>query len=277
VSVGDRMIDRWFPCLAVDDAVGTPAGSGRSEKAIFTWFASRPIAQARAAVLASLLSDSHANRELVDKAIREGGSRNIEALAETLRSQTPAGRPLRLVDTFSGRGMIPLEAARLGIAAVGIDYSPLATLAGRLLADYPFRDWSAEPTLPYEAAEQRLDTGEPRLLRDVEVLQKEVGDRVRRRLATFYPVGPNGQHPWAYLWALTLPCEGCKNRFLGSLVLRHPYRRTHDPGQSLRLIKHDDMWETEVVDGAPTKSPPSLPAPKAQRSRAACSVTRPSA
>lgn len=53
-TVGDmreRMIDTWFPCADVDAAVGTPAGSGRSEKALFTWFASRPIAQARAATL----------------------------------------------------------------------------------------------------------------------------------------------------------------------------------------------------------------------------------
>ena len=41
-----RMIDRWFPVAAVDEACGTPMGSGRIEKAVFTWFASRPIAQA---------------------------------------------------------------------------------------------------------------------------------------------------------------------------------------------------------------------------------------
>ena len=52
-----RMIGRWFPVAAVDEACRTPAGSGRVEKAIFTWFASRPIAQARAAVLTALLPD----------------------------------------------------------------------------------------------------------------------------------------------------------------------------------------------------------------------------
>ena len=56
-GVENRLIDHWFPCAAVDESVGTPAGSGRSEKALFTWFASRPIAQARAAVLTTLLPD----------------------------------------------------------------------------------------------------------------------------------------------------------------------------------------------------------------------------
>ena len=45
-----------------------------------------------------------------------------------------------LIDPFSGRAMIPLEAARYGTKTWGIDYSPVATLAGSLLADYPLRD-----------------------------------------------------------------------------------------------------------------------------------------
>ena len=51
---------------------------------------------------------------------------------------------------FSGRGIIPLEAARVGATAVGVDLSPVATLGGRLLADYTFRDWSGEPPLPFK-------------------------------------------------------------------------------------------------------------------------------
>jgi putative DNA methylase len=69
VSVGDRLIDRWFPCKAVDDAVATPVGSGRNEKAIFPWFASRPIAQARAAVLTALLPNRDDLRPLIEQAV----------------------------------------------------------------------------------------------------------------------------------------------------------------------------------------------------------------
>ena len=38
----------------------------------------------------------------------------------------------------------------MGATAVGIDLSPVATLGGRLLADYTFRDWSGEPSLPFK-------------------------------------------------------------------------------------------------------------------------------
>ena len=71
-----RLIDTWFPCPEVDTAVTTPAGSGRSEKALFTWFASRPIAQARAAVLCSLLTDTHEASSDVRKAIRGDKARS---------------------------------------------------------------------------------------------------------------------------------------------------------------------------------------------------------
>jgi putative DNA methylase len=60
-----------------------------------------------------------------------------------------------ILDPFSGRGMIPLEAARLGIKSYALEYSPLAVLASRALADYPYRDWSGEPTVPLYSSEQR--------------------------------------------------------------------------------------------------------------------------
>src|SRR5437588_11068720 len=82
-DIRSRLIDHWFPCAAVDTAVGTTAGSGRSEKALFTWFASRPIAQARAAVLTTLLPDEGQIRDCVKQAVQHG---NPVALAY-LRAQ----------------------------------------------------------------------------------------------------------------------------------------------------------------------------------------------
>ena len=49
------MIERWFPCTEVSEASGRGWGSGKGERALFTWFAARPLAQAKAAVLTSLL------------------------------------------------------------------------------------------------------------------------------------------------------------------------------------------------------------------------------
>jgi adenine-specific DNA methylase len=270
-----RLIDRWFPCAAVDAAVDTPAGSGLSEKALFTWFASRPIAQARAVVLTTLLPDQAALRPYVSHAVR-GQRGALDDLADIIARHYAGGPPV-VLDMFSGRGIIPLEAARVGATAVGIDVSPVATLGGRLLADYPFQDWSNEPLLPYkEGAAQNEDQARcpvddgPRLLNDVRLVLAEVGRRLAEAVRSHYPQNPDGRFPWAYLWAITIPCDRCKRRFpvVGSLVLRHPYRRTQDAGQALRLIKQGDTFSTDVVDGAPDQQP-TFAAPAGRRGKSA--------
>ncbi len=84
-TANQRIIDAWFPCVAVDEACGNPAGSGKNEKAIFTWFASRPIAQARAAVATALLPDRPETRHLIDSSIA-GDHGAIEKLADMVGS-----------------------------------------------------------------------------------------------------------------------------------------------------------------------------------------------
>ena len=256
-----RLIDHWFPCAEVDAAVGTTAGSGRSEKALFTWFASRPIAQARAAVLTTLLPDDGDLRGDVRAAVKQGSTDALEHLSRVVAEQYPAGRPV-VLDIFSGRGIIPLEAARLDVIAVGTDVSPVATLGGRLLGDYPLRDWSDEPALPFESTggtgvDGLFHQQEPRLLADVRAVLSAVNTRVAEAVAPFYPQGKNGKVPWAYLWAVTIPCDQCKRRFplVGSLRLQFPSGRDGDYGQSLHFEVAGDHWRTEVIDGDPDQEP----------------------
>jgi len=259
-----RMIERWFPCAEVSAASASGWGSGKSEKALFTWFAARPLAQAKAAVLTSLLpwpddeTEQRRLQTLVREAMTGREAKHVELAAELFKAY-PDGASM--LDPFSGRAMIPLEAARLGVEAHGVDYSPVATLAGQLLADFPLRDWSQEPTLPF-AAEATLGGSGSRLLDDVRAVLDEVGRRYATAMADAYPqVG--GRQPWGYLWAVTLPCEECGNRFplTGSLVLRHPLPVKGDPGQSYR-IEADRATGTvaAVVHDGPPIGHPSLAA-----------------
>ena len=207
-----RVIDVWFPCAGVDAACHLPIGSGKNEKAIAVWFASRPIAQARAAVATALLDDDPSARQLIDAAVR-GNTGAIAQLGEMVGARYPAGRPV-VIDVFSGRGIIPLEAARLGARAVGIDLSPVATLAGRVLADYALRDWTAEPALPWSGpVVDGWDPAQPRLIRDLRVFLEKVGERTKDIAAAWYPANPDGSYPWGYLWAVSIPCDGCGRRF----------------------------------------------------------------
>jgi putative DNA methylase len=101
--------------------------------------------------------------------------------------------------------------------------------------------------------------GSQRLVDDVRTVLRVVGERVADRLADFYPVNEAraGALPWCYLWAVTIPCDGCGRRFslVGSLVLRHPNRRADDRGQAFRILTDGDTWRIQTHDGAPTQDP----------------------
>lgn len=264
-----RLIDDWFPCTTVDAAVETPEGSGLSEKALFTWFASRPIAQARAAVLTALLPSTDDVHGLVEDAVRSGSPSTLKELAERIRADYPDGRPV-VLDMFSGRGIIPLEAARLGVTTAAIDLSPVATLATKLLTVYPVGNWDAEPALPFTGTatppEQEggddeplftVTVEEPRLVRDVRSLLAEVGRRALHAVEPYYPRSPDGGMPWGYLWSVSIPCDNCGKRFplVGSTTLRHPYRLTGDVGQSFQLRQKGGRWYADVHDGLPIDEP----------------------
>lgn len=250
-----RMIERWFPCAEVSNATTSGWGSGNQEAALFTWFAKRPLAQAKAAVITSLLpwpDDAGEQRRLQDLVRRALTGRDTAAteLRDELRKHFPDG--CSLLDIFSGRAMIPLEAGRLGVSAEGIDYSPVATLGGQLLADFPMRDWSSEPPLPFASGEPSMLGG--RLLDDVRDFLLEVGRRHDAEMADVYPV-VDGRQPWGYIWAVTLPCQECGNRFplTGSLALRHPQPAKNDAGQSYRIDAHrtSGTFTVAVHDGPP--------------------------
>jgi len=255
-----RMIERWFPCAEVSEASASGWGSGQSEKALFTWFAARPLAQAKAAVLTSLLPwpedevEQRRLQELVRKAMTGRDAGQSEVVAE-LATAYPEG--VSILDPFSGRAMIPLEGARLGVRAHGVDYSPVATLAGQLLADFPLRDWSGEAALPF-GKHDMISTSGSRLLDDTRAFLDEVGHRYERRMADVYPKIDDRQ-PWGYLWAATLPCQECGKRFplTGSLLLRHPLPAKHDLGQSysIHVDRGTGDFHAVVRDGKPASQP----------------------
>jgi putative DNA methylase len=256
-----RLIDRWFPVAAVDEACGTPAGSGLTEKALFTWFASRPLAQARGVALTALLPHRDALKPLVEIAVRTGDPATMDNLSQCILD-AHGGKPPVVLDMFSGRGIIPMEAARAGSTAIGIDLSPVATLAGRLLADYPAQDWSSEPQVPFgttHGINGRLDFehATARLPDDVERVLDEIDGIVASRVAALYPKNSAGTFPWGYLWTTTLPCDACRRRFplIGSLVLQPANDKGTESGHSMRLKTAGDDWDIEIVEGPPTQVP----------------------
>jgi adenine-specific DNA methylase len=263
------MIERWFPCAEVSANSRTGWGSGNAERNLFTWFAARPTAQAKAAVITSLLpwpddeTEQHELQKLVKKAMT-----GRHAAWEELRKEILKANPedASVLDPFSGRGMIPLEAARLALPAHGVDYSPVAVLASELLTDYPYRNWDNEPVLPFAPDEPMALFGPQRLVSDVEAVLGEIGRRHEESMKPFYPE-VNGQKPWGYLWAVTLPCQECGNRFplVGNYELRKASRKRgrknldgyEDPGQSfyIDVDRKAGTFEAVVHVGPPQRTP----------------------
>lgn len=301
-----RVIERWFPCAEVSTASGSGWGSSGAETRLMTWFAKRPLAQARAAVLCSLLPwPEDPNEQVrVQSVLREalgacqdpswyecvdgkcstvdcnrgghmkqasrphaygiidcarhdptGGYDSARSDVLQLLKEAYPDRPAELLDPFSGRGLIPLEAARYSQQAYAIDYSPVATLASRLLVDWPFRDWSGEPELTFVSGmgqTRSFDAGDPlRLLRDVEAVQVEVQRRIENELDEFYPKNDDGTRPWGYLWAQVIPCDRCDREFplYGSNELRRPASDGVDPGCSFEIRTSGDSWSTIISEG----------------------------
>jgi adenine-specific DNA methylase len=140
-------------------------------------------------------------------------------------------------------------------------------LAGHLLADFPLREWIAEPPLPFGAAPTLL--GEERLIADVECTFAEVADRYNSTMKDFYPE-IDGKQPWGYLWSVTLPCQNCGRRFplTGSLVLRPPDPGKNDPGQSYEIEtdRNDGSWSILIHEGPPIGQPTRVLAGKSRYS-----------
>ncbi|MGW5038984.1 DUF1156 domain-containing protein [Streptomyces parvulus] len=264
-----RMIERWFPCAEVSANSSAGWGSGSTEIGLFPWFAKRPVAQAKAAVVCSLLPwpEDEAEQQRLQTLVQQGMSGRYGAwqlLHDEILKANPEGASV--LDPFSGRGMIPLEAGRLGLEAHGVDYSPVAVLASTLLTDFPFRDWSKEPRLPFAEESNALYDDRPRLLVDVRATLGEVGRRWTTAMADYYPE-VNGKQPWGYLWAIAIPCQECGNRFplVGSYALRGKSQKRGrkgappitDPGQSF-YIEADSATgtcATVVHEGAPRRTP----------------------
>ncbi len=264
-----RMIERWFPCAEVSANSRSGWGSGNAEVGIMTWFAKRPTAQAKAATICSLLPwpDDPAEQQRLQQLVRDAMTGRYEK-ADEIRHEIVRHHPggASTLDPFSGRGMIPLETARVGMSGFALDYSPVAVLASRLLTDFPCRNWDDEPVIPYSNAEPVLLDTRPRLVQDVNAVLSEVGARHHAAMSEYYPQ-VDGRVAWGYLWALTIPCHECTRHFplIGQLTLRKPNTRKnrktkatyHDPGQSYYIdIDSDaDTWSVVVHDGPPRQAP----------------------
>ena len=257
-----RLIERWFPGAEVSANSSKGWGSGNSEISLFMWFAKRPTAQAKAATICSLLPwpEDEAEQERLQNLVRStmtGRYAAWQAVCREIGRSFPSGAST--LDPFSGRGMIPLESARLGVTAQMLDYSPMAVLASHLLAEAPLIDWSKEPALPFHTRGAQVSSDPvDRLLRDLEGFFAEIQHRHAAAMSEFYPQ-PADRSVWGSLWAVSIPCQECDRRFplIGSYALILPLAGRSAVSFRIKADRAAGTWKAVVEPGPPTK-PPTL-------------------
>ena len=184
------------------------------------WPARRPNTAARAAVYATLVpaprtdAEREAAKLFVAKlAAYKPDARTVTEARERIR-KAHGDRAPKVLDLFAGRGVIPLEATRLGCESHAIDYNPVAHLIELCTLVYP----------------QTFGAG---LADDFQHWGKVILDRMQREIGDLYPLveipetGEVAQQaqlfgsgnpeldrqtePVAYIWARTVPCRrpGC--------------------------------------------------------------------
>ncbi|MCY0897577.1 MAG: DUF1156 domain-containing protein [Firmicutes bacterium] len=162
-----RLIEMAFPLKQASlDSVHEKNVRHGHISTLHIWPARRPLAAARAALIATLLPDPgtpEARKELVERiggkvvrtgktngksdAIKEetvGGvlhwgresSADMDWFREQIR-QAYDGRAPRVLDPFAGGGAIPLEAMRLGCEVTAVDINPVAWFILKCTLEYP--------------------------------------------------------------------------------------------------------------------------------------------
>lgn len=216
------LIEEWLPAQAIGVECMRERATGQQppDKRLHVWFARRPLAVSRAAVLASLLPADFdrgtfetllgfyapartiiANEERVALVRLVGGTRIANphgprafnraisdelyqiahVAAEKLWGELPT-----VIDPMAGGGAIPLEAARLGFNSLANEYNPVACTVLETTTDYPFR------------------FGAPLAVK-ARKWAKVWQERFNERMREFY--GPGGINaPYTYIYARTVPC-----------------------------------------------------------------------
>jgi adenine-specific DNA methylase len=215
------LIEEWLPAAAIGVECMRERGSASAlapTTFLHVWWARRPLAASRAAVLASVLpadfphekfeqlmgfgrssAELVAVRQLMDTGVRvEGGFNALRSFKSPLRSKDIAvahsamedlwGHLPTVIDPMAGGDSIPLESARLGLPTLANEYNPVACSILEATLDYPFR---LGPSL----ADRARAWGK--------VWEKNVAEQLSR----YFPKETEGS-VHAYLFARTVPCPG---------------------------------------------------------------------
>lgn len=253
------LIEEWLPAAAIGVECIRERSTGQQppDKRLHVWWARRPLAASRAAVLASLLpadfprdvferllgfgrpgSELVEIRRLMDTGVKvpngfgvgrafSRGMRTGDLEKAHLAAKSLWGKDILVIDPMAGGGSIPLEAARLGFKTLANEYNPVACSVLEATVDYPFRYG-------------------PPLAEKTRAWGREWFKRMEARLADFFPKRKDGS-VHAYIYARTVPCP---DTGYDTPLVPDWHLLNSDSGQEIVAVpivdKRAGMWTIEI-------------------------------
>ena len=255
-----RLIEDYLPLDELNAIAAKEMSHPKHSVAlVHYWPARRPNTVSRAAIYTTLVSvpKTDAEREeaksfVTKLAAYKPDAKTVSEARERIR-KAHGDRSPKVLDLFAGRGVIPLEAARLGCESHAIDYNPVAHLIELCTLVYP----------------QTFGAG---LADDFQHWGKIVLDRMRREIGDLYPpveIPETGEvtqqaqlfgsgdpelnrqaDPVAYIWARTVPCRrpGCAAPV--PLVRQAWLRKKNGAVAAVPRIENGNRLRWDIVSGS---------------------------
>lgn len=219
------LVEEFLPIQAINAESSREKNAGRDYhiSTLHPWWARRPLAAVRAAVLASLVPADRfpADREELERfftavtrwkgdeaGLATGALKEARAL---VRAAWPDGPPA-VIDTFAGGCAIPLEALRLGAKAVAVELNPVAYLIGLGTVVWPQRYGKSLA----DDVERWGTWVRDRTLEEVSDLYPEVAfqdpDAAKQQLKLQVDEPGSRLIPLVYLWTRTVRCPNPSRR-----------------------------------------------------------------
>ena len=207
------------------------------------YFTRKPLITARLAIAGGLLSSkSDLTKEDFFKLMGLHHSLKKRAylqvsnkLKETIKKQYPDG--LTVFDPFAGSGTISLEALRMGLDTVALDYNPVSYLIMKATLEFPI------------AFGNLMKSGKSKLYHDVEHYAHSVSRKVEQELGSFFP-DHNGTKVKCYVHAWAVKCPYCGR--VTPLVTHWELDSQRKIG--IKPIIKEGKMEFEMVEGEPLSS-----------------------
>jgi adenine-specific DNA methylase len=210
-----RFIEESFPVKEVSEFSAKEKNIRHGHiSTLHIWWARRPLASSRATSYAALIpapediEEWKKTRQFIIELSKWENSlnrRTIEKAREDIL-RANGGKPLKVLDPFSGGGSIPLEALRLGCEVHAVEYNPVAVLILKCTLEYPQKyGRPLKRKVKHGFAEKEVEINP--LLEDVKRWGEWVLEEAKKEIGRFYPSDEDGSIPVGYIWARTIPCQ----------------------------------------------------------------------